>query len=160
MKSVTRTNLFLMCAGFVIGAIGAVLWFREPMEPLTREGLAAARQRWRAAAVRAYEVRYRMHGSEYVIHGRDGIVEEASVNGRPPTTSNLNVYSIDGLFDTLEQELENSTDPAGPFAGRAETVLMRVRFNRELGYLERYLRSSGGQGRGASIEMIEFSRRE
>jgi hypothetical protein len=56
--------------------------------------------------------------------------------------------------------LENSTDPAGPFAGRAETVLMRVRFNRELGYVERYLRSSGGQGRGASIEMIEFTRRD
>ena len=160
MKGVTRTNLLLMGAAFVIGAVGAVLWFREPMEPLTREALAAARQRWRAAAVRAYEVRYRMHGSEYVIHGRDGIVEEASVNGRPPTTTNLNAYSIDGLFDTLEQELENSTDPAGPFAGRAETVLMRVRFNRELGYVERYLRSSGGQGRGASIEMIQFTRRD
>ena len=67
---------------------------------------------------------------------------------------------MDGLFDTLEQELDNSTDPAGPFAGRAETVLMRVRFNHALGYVERYLRSSGGQGRGASIERVEFTRRD
>ena len=160
MKGVTRTNFLLTAAAFVVGAVGAVLWYREPMGPLTREDLAAARQRWRAADVRAYEARYRMHGSEYVIHWRDGIVEEALVNGRPPTTTNLNVYSMDGLFDTLEQELENSTDPAGPFVGRAETLLMRVRFNREFGYVERYLRSAGGEGRGASIEMVELTRRD
>ena len=37
---------------------------------------------------------------------------------------------------------------------------MRVRFNPKLGYVERYLRSSGGHGRGASIEIIEFSLRD
>ena len=101
-----------------------------------------------------------MHGSEYAIEWRDGIVEQASVDDRPPTTTDLNAYSLDGLFDTLEQELDNLTDPAGPFAGHAGTVLMRVRFNPKLGYVERYLRSSGGHGRGASIEMIEFARRD
>lgn len=160
MTRTTRTNLILMCAAFMIGAGGAVLWFREPMSPLTREVLAAARQRWRAAGVRGYAVRYRMHGSEYAIEWRDGIVEEASVNNRPPTTADLNAYSIDGLFDTLEQELDNLTDPAGPFAGYAGTVLMRARFNPSFGYVERYLRSSGGHGRGASIELIEFTIRD
>ncbi len=156
----TRTNLILMCAAFLVGAGGAVLWYREPMAPLTREVLAATRQRWRAAGVRGYAVRYRMNGSDYAIDWRDGIVEQASVDGRPPTTTDPNAYSIGGLFDTLEQELENLTDPAGPFAGVAETVLMRVRFNPDLGYVERYLRSSGGHGRGASIEIIEFAIRE
>ena len=160
MRRTTRTNLILMCAAFVVGAGGAVLWYREPMAPLTREVLAAARQRWRAAGVRGYTVRYRMHGSEYAIEWRDGIVEEALVDDRPPTTADLNAYSVEGLFDTLEQELDNLTDPAGPFAGRKEKVLMRVRFNPKLGYVERYLRSSGGYGRGASIEMIEFARRD
>lgn len=149
-----------MCAAFLVGAGGAVLWYREPTAPLTRELLAAARQCWRAAGVRGYEVRYRMHGSEYRIQCRDGVVERASVDNRPPTTADLNVYSIEGLFDTLEQELENLTDPAGPFAGQAGRVLMRVRFNPKFGYVERYLRSSGGHGRGASIEMIEFARRD
>ena len=160
MRRTTRTNLILMGAAFLVGAGGAALWFREPMVPLTREVLAAARQRWHAAGVRGYAVRYRMHGSEYAIEWRDGIVEQATVDGRPPTTTDLNAYSIDGLFDTLEQELDNLTDPAGPFAGQAGTVLMRVRFNPSLGYVERYLRSSGGHGRGASIEMIEFTPRD
>ena len=160
MRRSTKTNFLLMCAAFFVGAGGAVLWYREPMTPLTREVLAAARQRWRAAGVRGYTVRYRMHGSEYAIEWRDGIVEQASVDDRPPTTTDLNAYSLDGLFDTLEQELDNLTDPAGPFAGHAGTVLMRVRFNPKLGYVERYLRSSGGHGRGASIEIIEFTRRD
>lgn len=160
MRIVTRTNLLLMCAAFIVGACGAILWLREPMAPLTREALAAARQRWRAAGVRGYAIRYRMHGSQYAIEWRDGFVEQASVNDHPPTTTDLKAYSIDGLFDILEQELDNLSDPAGPFAGHAESVLMRVRFNSELGYVERYLRSSGGHGRGASIEMIEFAIRE
>ncbi len=146
-----------MAAAFIVGAGGAVFWFREPMGPLTREALATARQQWRAAGIRGYSVRYRMHGSEYSIQWRDGIVEHALVDGRPPTTTDLNAYTIDGLFDTLELELDNLEDPAGPFAGYAKTVLMRVRFNHNLGYVERYLRSSAGQGRGASIEMIEFT---
>ena len=160
MRRVTKTNLLLMCTAFIVGAGGAFFWFREPMAPLTREVLAAARQRWRAAGVRGYAVRYRMHGSEYAIQWGDGVVEQATVDHRPPTTTDLNTYSIDGLFDTLEQELDNLADPAGPFAGHAETVLMRVRFNPSLGYVERYLRSSGGHGRGASIEMIEFTVRD
>jgi hypothetical protein len=53
-------------------------------------------------------------------------------------------------------ELENLADPAGPFAGRAESVLARVRFNPDLGYPERYLRSAGGFGRGADIQVLEF----
>lgn len=156
----TRTNFLLMSAAFVVSSGGAILWYREPMIPLTREVLAAARQRWRAAGVRGYAVRYRMNGSEYAIDWRDGIVERASVDQRPATTADLNAYSIDGLFDTLEQELDNLSDPAGPFAPQAGTVLMRVRFNPKFGYVERYLRSSGGHGRGASIEMVEFALRD
>ena len=160
MRRTTKTNLILMCAAFMLGAGVAVFWFREPMSPLTRELLATARQRWRVAGVRGYAVRYRMHGSEYAIQWRDGIVEQAMVDNCPPTTTDLNAYSIDGLFDTLELELDNLTDPTGPFAGLAGTVLMRVRFNPKFGYVERYLRSSGGHGRGASIELIEFTPRD
>ncbi len=160
MSRARKTKYLVMAAAFIAGFTAALLWLRQPMSPLTRESLAAARQRWRDAAVPAYSARYRMHGSEYAIEWRNGIVENALVNGRPPTTTALHAYTIDGLFDTLEEELDNLTDPGGPFAGRVGAVLMRARFNDRLGYVERYLRSSGGHGRGASIEMIEFARRE
>jgi len=157
MSRRTRTNLLLTCAAFFAGVGAAILWYREPMAPLTRELLAAARQRWRDAGVSSYAIRYRMHGSEYAIQCRNGIVEQASVDDRPPSATDLNAYSVDGLFDTLEQELDNLSDPTGPFAGHAGTVMMRVRFNPKFGYPERYLRSSGGHGRGASIEMVVFT---
>ena len=159
MRVITKTSVLLMLAAFVLGITGAILWMREPMAPLTRERLAAARERWRSARVAAYEIRYAMLGSNYVVHFRDGIVSEATVNGKTPTSGDWRAYGVEGLFATLAQELENAADPAGPFAG-GKQVIMRVRFNRELGYVERYLRSSGGHGRGALIEVIEFERRE
>lgn len=129
---------------------------REPTETLTTEGLAAARQRWRAGDVTNYRIRFDMHGSVYEVEVRRGIVETATTDGNPLRSADPGAYSVDGLFETLELELENRSDPRGPFAGRAETMVMRVRFNKELGYVERYLRSSGGMGRGASIVMLEF----
>ena len=67
----------------------------------------------------------------------------------------LSNYSVEGLFDILELDLENLADPNGPFGHSAQKVIVRVRFNREFGYIERYLRS-GGMIRGATIEVISF----
>ncbi len=149
-----------MGAAFVVGASGAIVYFREPTEVLTAEGLAAARTRWRNAVVGAYELQYRMHGSQYHLRVRQGRVEELTVNGALPTSADWNAYSVEGLFDTLAAELDNLADPAGPFAGRTQTVFMRVRFHRELGYVERYLRSAAGFGRGATLESVRLRRIE
>lgn len=129
---------------------------REPTEVLTTEALTAAVQRWREGDVRDYRMRFDMHGSLYKVEIRRGIVETATVDGNPLRSADPGAYSVDGLFETLELELENRSDPRGPFVGQARTMVMRVRFNKELGYVERYLRSSGGMGRGASIVMLEF----
>lgn len=129
---------------------------REPTETLTTEALTAARLRWLAGDVADYRMRFDMHGSLYEVEVRRGIVETATTDGNPIRSADPGAYSVDGLFETLELELENRADPRGPFAGQAATMVMRVRFNKELGYVERYLRSSGGMGRGASIVMLEF----
>ena len=146
-----------MGGAFVVGLGVAVLILREPTEPLTADSLHAARQLWREAAIDDYTLRYRMHGSEYAVIVRDDIVTEVTVNGQTPTSVDYRAYDVSGLFDTLEAEIENVTDPHGPFGGRPGAVLMRVRFNARLGYIERYLRSAGGHGRGAAIELIDFS---
>ncbi len=157
MRIVTRANVLLMVAAFAMAAAGAILWLREPVTPLTREGLAGARQRWRESGIASYELRYRMHGSEYAVRTKSRIVEDVAVNGQVPTSGNWSVYGVEGLFDTLAQELDNAADPAGPFAG-GKAILLRVRFHPELGYVERYLRSSGGGARGASLDQVNFRR--
>jgi|GEM_PF-2720325 len=150
------TNILLAAVAFVIG-LGAFLWaVREPTEPLTADGLAAARDKWRQASIVDYDIRYRMHGSEYAVRARGGAVVEALVNGKPAMSSDLYNYGVEGLFEVLELELENLNDPNGPFASQAQNIIVRVRFNESFGYIERYLRS-GGMGRGAGIELIEFT---
>ncbi len=158
MTRTTRINFALAGAAFVLAVVVMILVVREPTEALSAEALRGARQRWAQAGVADYRLRYRMHGAVYEIKVEDRVVAEATVDGQVPRTGDLGAYSVEGLFNTLEQELENLSDPRGPFAGHAQTVLMRVRFNAELGFVERYLRSSGGQGRGVSIELIEFGR--
>lgn len=156
MKRQTKLNLALMSSAFVMALGATILIVREPTERLTVEALEAAMQRWREAGVQSYDLRYRMHGSIYDIKSRGGVVVEATVNGQRPLVNDYSDYGVEGLFRTLELELENVTDPHGPFAGRASAVVMRVRFNAGFGYIERYLRGSGGYGRSVAIELIEF----
>jgi hypothetical protein len=153
MRIVTKNYVLLMLAAFGLGAAGALFWLREPMEPLTREALAAARQRWRSAGISDYELRYRMQASAYVVRFRNGIVHDVKVNDKVPTSGNWSAYGVEGLFEMLGQELDNAADPAGPFAG-GKAILLRVRFHPQRGYVERYLRSSGGGARGAAIDQV------
>ena len=156
MKRTTKLNLALAALAFSVVTIGAFLITRERTEPLTEAALAEAGKRWRAAGISDYRIRYEMHGSLYDVTVRDGIVTDATVNDGPLRSADPGAYSIEGLFRTIELELENLNDPRGPFAARAHTMVMRVRFNSDLGYVERYLRSSGGMGRGASIVLTTF----
>ncbi len=149
-------NLLLASGAFLATLIAIILIVREPMTRLTPELLASARRMWRESGIRSYDLRYRMHGSVYDLSVRDGIVIDLRVNGQPSTTAQPRAYTVHGLFDTLALELDNLDDPAGPFAGRRGTVLMRVRFHERLGYPERYLRSGGGQARGVVIEDVEI----
>lgn len=149
-----------MVATVPLGTLVGVWITREPTIPLTRESLAAARRVWREMGPGSYEIAYQMAGTNYRVVVQGGQVEEATVNGQLPTSGDWNAYSVEGLFATLDQELENVAEASGAFAGRKDAMLMRVRFNRKLGYIERYLRSGGGIGRGAAIENVRFRRSE
>lgn len=138
---------------FGCGLIAAFLVFREPMTALTADGLSGARAVWERAGFASYDAAYMMHGSRYEVEVRDRIVTAVIVDGRPARTADLGSYSIPGLFDLLDLELENLSDPNGPFRYGLDAVVARVRFHEQYGYVERYLRSGGGQHRGAAIEM-------
>lgn len=157
MTTAAKRKIAVAITAFGLGLIVAVFLSREPMETLSADGLADARRRWQDSAVTGYDLRYTMNRSEYVVCVRDGIVTEVTVNGRPPMNRDPRPYTIEGLFDTLAQELDNLSNPAGPFAGMNRKVFLRVRFNKELGYVERYLRTGGPVGRAATIELTDFS---
>ena len=156
MQRTTRLRIVLTAAAFIAALVLTWIVVREPTVPLTPELLRTARGRWSSASVADYDLRYRMHGTEYAVKVRGGIVTEVLADGRLARTADARGYGMNGLFDLLATELENASDPQGPFAGSNTTMVMRVRFHPQLGYLERYLRSGGG-ARPAAIELIEFA---
>jgi len=158
MTQRAKVHLVLWPSAFVAGLVGTLVVIREPTEPLTPSALNAARQQWRDSAVVNYDLSFAMHGSIYAVQIREGLVVHAEVNGRKPLTADLEAYSMDGLFDLLEQELENSAGPAGSLGSSAGRPLLRVRFNSKLGYIEKYLRSASSGMRGAAIELTHFAR--
>ena len=146
-----RRNLIIAIAAFLAGLLATLLCLREPTVPLNEESLAQARAQWRNAGIRSYEARYKMHGSLYEVRVRNSLVEDFLVNGQTPSIAQVGAYSMDGLFDTLQTELENITDESGPLGAN---VVARVRFDDRLGYPQRYIRSGGGLSRGSSLEML------
>ena len=62
----------------------------------------------------------------------------------------------DGLFETLQAELENIHDPSNPLGTPPGNVIARVRFNEHMGYPQRYIRGGTGLNRGSTLEMLEF----
>lgn len=151
-----RRNLTVSAVALVAGLLFGLIWMREPTVPMTAANLTAARDRWNDVGPSSYRLEYRMNRDIYHISVDDGIVIEATVNGQRPRMDDLGAYSMDGLFDLLQTELENISDPVGPFAGRAETVMARVRFHPADGHIERYIRNSAGVARGAEVQILQF----
>jgi len=156
----TKINLLFSIAGLLCGMIGAVLYLRQPLETLTEESLASARVLWKHANITSYDLQYTMQSDLYDVTVRDGIVISVTRDSKPTRSQDARMFGVDGLFEILTLELENLSNPAGPFAGKTGQILMRVRFHPQLGYMERFLRSAGGVGNGASIEMIQFQQIE
>jgi hypothetical protein len=145
-----------MVLAFAVGVAGGVLYWREPTAPLSPANLEAARARWRREDVRDYHVLYRMHGNLYSVTVQNGQVMRVFVNERVLETASLAAYSVDGLFDLLGQELENASDSSEADGTPADRVIRRVRFDRDLGYPERYLRGGGRNSRSTSLIVLRF----
>lgn len=145
-----KWRLLLASSVFTISVVATLFVMREPMSTMTRSMFTAAREQWKQADVVDYDLQYQMNGSDYHIEVRKGIVTVATVDGQQPLSSDWRTYAMNGLFEILSLEIDNQEEGIGPFAGGG-SVLMRVRFNNERGYLERYIR--GGAGRNAVIEV-------
>ncbi len=153
MRADGRRVVLLVGGAFAVAAIISLWIAREPTVPLSAETLRAARQLWKQAALRDYDLSFFMHASRYDVQVRDGIVRDLRVNGQMTTSGDWGLFSMDGLFDTLAMELDNRHSGEGPFAAGRE-VSLRARFHPAQGYVERFLR---GGTRGASIELISLT---
>ena len=158
IKTLLRWLPWLLTLLVLIGI--AIAWsiIREPMQPLTPEGLVAARQKWHDAHIQDYDMKLQISGTagRVDVQVREDKVVDLHVNGEPASTGEPHSYTVDGLFDILERESEMSRDPSSPLAGQGKAIV-RVHFDEKYGLPRRYLRVIGGTNRSNEMKVMQFT---
>ncbi len=155
--------------GWIILAIAVVavaiaLWAaRGSDQLLTETALKAARNLWQQAGPAAYDMElFVVTSSEattYQIKVRDSKVIAMFMGGAEPASRIWPRWSVEGLFDTIRDELDNAADPQQAFGvANASYVILRARFDDRLGYPKRYSRNiATGSPKSMQWEVRRFT---
>jgi hypothetical protein len=160
-----RFALFLGAAAVAILAVaGGVVILGDRLPPLTDESLEEAVHRWEESGVRSYvmdlEITGQRAGNVHV-EVVNGVVTDATRNLRPLGESRMReAWSVPGQFDTLRRGLEIASDPAGELQlKRGTQVVVRARFDPELGYPRAFSQATLGGGTEFGWKTVRFERR-
>ncbi len=160
----TRTrNWVWVFAGLAVLGVAAVAinWVYNARQQLTLDELHRERALWEKAGPRDYLLELQMtagsNRQSYVIRVRHGQVESAvyrpapDAPGQPLRADQYGYYTMPGLFDLIERNLERDAQPGAPRA------LNRAQFDPGDGHLIYYLRSStGGREQRVEIRVTRF----
>ena len=119
----------------ILGAVTVLVLIRDRTPAMTRVSLEAARRTWSELAIDDYTVTVRKDadalGSERIVtEVRDGVATRLVLDGtalEPRPT-----YSVAGLFETIERELELRDAPAVT-AGAPRHAVLKGSFHETLG---------------------------
>jgi hypothetical protein len=158
-----RLPWILTAVVLLLLAVAVLIWAatRPDMRDLTPELLAQAQQQWADAGIESYDVSFQLNASGFTtpsrfeVRVRAGRPIEILRNGRP-VSADPESYTIEGLFDIIERELDMSRDPTSPLASVSGKTFLRVRFNDRFGYPEQYLRVTGGTNRSSEMRVDAF----
>lgn len=151
-----------LVVALAVGVLVAMVSRRASPPPLTAQDLAAARERWRVHGPNAYEIELRVHAdrlesAQYVIVVRDGVVVGSRRDGTPVASAE-DAYSVTGLFEMLEREIELAAQPQSGFGAPAGfRAYLYARFDPENGRPIQYRRTVGGTSNGVEIQVERFA---
>jgi hypothetical protein len=129
---------------------------------VTPEAVQAAKQLWTRAGIRDYDLDWSVAGpnnAHYFVTVRDGQVSKVEFirpdgNKAPARTAETRMYSVDGLFRTIEDELAVCSKAERPFGQPKGTkVVMRFQPDEKLGYPHWYHRDVLGSSASISIDV-------
>lgn len=117
----------------------------RPLPTLTTETLSAAEARWQEAGPKSYSLNIKLGGKRpgrvtiNVLDGKAAVMMRDGVS--PARKETWNAWTVEGMFDTLRQELELAEKPERGFgvADRSQ-VIQRCEFHRQLSYPVHYQR--------------------
>jgi hypothetical protein len=148
-----RTILFLLVPA-VICVVGVVLLMQtlvgERIPELTDIELERAEVLWTSAGPASYEMDLEiLQGRPGTVHieVRDGEISAMTRDNRTPAQHTWRYWSVPGLFETLERELEMAEDPVHEVGAAAGTRWqLRCDFDPAYGYPRRFHRYVSGGG--------------
>lgn len=149
-------NWKILFAGICVSAavvflalqVNGLLGRRLPL--LTDSALEDAERLWQQARPASYDMRVEIRGAqpgEVAVAVRDGVVTAMTRDGRTPPKRTWDVWTVPGMFETLEREVELAEDPVHEMGAATGTQLhLRCEFDARFGYPRRYHRFVAGGG--------------
>lgn len=153
-----------IASGLAVGLLSG--WWvagRAGGRDLVRSDLDAARDLWRRRGPASYELVIETRGAtgkRSVVAVRDGEVVSMETGGRPASRGAWRYWSVEGLFDFLESELENAASARETYGAAPEEVVLKASFDRDLGYPRRFLRHVLGTRNSVEWEVESLTTEE
>jgi hypothetical protein len=134
-----------LLAGAGLAAIVVFAMFRDTTPELTAADFAAAQQRWDQRAPKSYDLDLTIEGNRpgpVHVEVRDGQVTHMTRDGvEPKQRRTWDVWSVPGMFETIELELDKAGNPVEGFqAPPGSRMVQRALFDRQYGYPAKYHR--------------------
>ncbi|HEV3340992.1 MAG TPA: DUF6174 domain-containing protein [Pirellulales bacterium] len=133
-------------------AVGALLMFvalvvvsrRQAIPPLTVESLETARRRWEESGAADYRMDIVVSGrqaSRYHVEVAGGKPASVLQNDRPIARRNWPYWTVPGLFDVIEHDVDCADDPTRGFGARpGSKAVLRADFDPRRGYPRKFER--------------------
>lgn len=163
LSTIARMMTFVVLATIVSGCGRG--------EPLGPRSLRKARETWLRTGIRSYDVEWTVSGPQtagrvvhYRIAVRSGLPESVKVAQDNGTwidvhTNKPEYFTIDGLFRTLEEELDQLDSPTPFGKPKGTSILLEFTPDDILGFPRKYRRDIVGVKPGLSINVIKFDKK-
>ena len=160
-----RRLLAFLLGNAIGGAVVLLLWGllmrRERLPELTRATLTAAEERWAQHGPKSYDLAIQLKGARpgtFEVEVREGTVTHMTRNGiAPARRETWEVWTVPGMFDTIEADWSKRDDVAQGFATPPGSQLVQLAdFDAALGYPKRYYRMIPGTNLDVFWEVTQF----
>jgi hypothetical protein len=137
--------VFGLLAGTLLAVAIALVVFRDRTPDLTEAGLDAAERRWQERGPQSYDMDLVIEGNRpgpVHVEVRRGQVTHMTRDGvEPKQRRTWAVWAVEGLFETIRQELDKTADPAEGFqTAPGSRMVQRAEFDPQYGYPAKYRR--------------------
>ena len=153
--------LFLAALGCIVGAAFLLrMLVAQRIPELTEAELEEAQALWDSAGPAGYEMDLEiLQGRPGTVHieVRNGEITAMTRDGRTPAEHTWRYWSVPGLFETVERELEMAEDPVHEVGAAAGTRWqLRCEFDPAYGFPRRFHRHVFGGGQEVYWRVTSF----